>query len=66
MSIISNKLYEQKNQVAFFEGGPECKVQQIASRLLNAVWKKLGTKRRMWEDIRVYLLDISLIQWKRY
>ena len=27
-------------------------VQQIASRLFNAVWKKLGTKRRMWEDIR--------------
>jgi len=27
-------------------------VQQIASRLFNEVWKKLGTKRRMWEDIR--------------
>jgi len=27
-------------------------VQQIASQLFNAVWKKLGTKRRMWEDIR--------------
>ncbi|RPJ65199.1 MAG: hypothetical protein EHM20_17875 [Alphaproteobacteria bacterium] len=27
-------------------------VQQIASRLFNAVWKKLGTKRRMWDDIR--------------
>ena len=26
--------------------------QQIASQLFNAVWKKLGTKRRMWEDIR--------------
>ena len=27
-------------------------VQQIASRLFNAVWKKLGTKRIMWDDIR--------------
>jgi len=27
-------------------------VQQIASRLFNAVWKKLGTKRRMWDDTR--------------
>ena len=27
-------------------------VQQIASQLFNAVWKKLRTKRRMWEDIR--------------
>jgi len=27
-------------------------VQQIASRLFNAVWKKLKTKRKMWEDIR--------------
>ena len=28
------------------------RVQQIASRLFNAVWKKLGTKRIMWDDIR--------------
>jgi hypothetical protein len=27
-------------------------VQQIASRLFNAVWKKLGTKRSIWENIR--------------
>ena len=27
-------------------------VQQIASRLFNAAWKKLGTKRSLWESIR--------------
>jgi hypothetical protein len=27
-------------------------VQQIASRLFKAVWKKLGTKRSIWENIR--------------
>ena len=27
-------------------------VQQIASKLFNAAWKKLGTKRSLWESIR--------------
>ena len=35
-------------------------VQQIASRLFNAVWKKLGTKRRMWEDIRSLFIGYSV------
>ncbi|MGZ3790691.1 MAG: hypothetical protein ACXVCQ_19365, partial [Bacteriovorax sp.] len=28
-------------------------VQQIASRLFNAVWEKLGTKRSVWENIKI-------------
>ena len=28
-------------------------VQQITSRLFNAVWEKLGTKRSIWENIRI-------------
>jgi hypothetical protein len=28
-------------------------VHQIASRLFNAVWEKLGTKRSVWENIRI-------------
>jgi hypothetical protein len=35
-------------------------VQQIASQLFNAVWKKLGTKRRMWEDIRSLFIGYSV------
>jgi hypothetical protein len=35
-------------------------VQQIASRLFNAVWNKLGTKRRMWEDIRSLFIGYSV------
>jgi hypothetical protein len=35
-------------------------VQQIASRLFNAVWKKLGTKRRMWEDIWSLFIGYSV------
>jgi len=35
-------------------------VQQIASRLFNAVWKKLGTKRSMWEDIRSLFIGYSV------
>ena len=35
-------------------------IQQIASRLFNAVWKKLGTKRRMWEDIRSLFIGYSV------
>jgi len=36
-------------------------VQQIASHLFNAVWKKLGTKRRMWEDIRSLFIGYSVV-----
>jgi len=28
-------------------------VQQIASCLFNAVWEKFGTKRSVWENIRI-------------
>jgi hypothetical protein len=35
-------------------------VQQITSRLFNEVWKKLKTKRRMWEDIRSLYIGYSV------
>ena len=35
-------------------------VQQIASRLFNAVWKKLGTKRSIWENIRSLFIGYSV------
>ena len=33
---------------------------QIASRLFNAVWKKLGTKRSVWENIRSLFIGYSV------
>jgi hypothetical protein len=39
-------------------------VQQLCCRLFRAVWKKMGTKRRLWEQLRSHFEHFVFTTWR--